>query len=206
MRKRGEGGREGKGRRERASSWGLCERGQAALMLIYMMLGLCLLRPMSRGGLFRCAVESSCGTRGRAPGKFGTPLAACSQHAAWEWRECLDTGWGWGGGDPGTPGAPALCCVPLCFCIPLCISLSDSLSSPVPQSSSFCLSKWRRRKELPVQGSIGRASWGGRGPSMGPHPLLPPYRVPICGSDQAPSQTKAILSQIHKPTSPTLQD
>lgn len=34
-----------------------------------------------------------------------------------------------------------------------------------------------------------------------------PCFLPIFGSDQAaPSQTKAILSQIHKPTSPTLQD
>lgn len=133
-----------------------------------------------------------------------SPLAACSQHAAREWRECLDryrVGVGW-----GRPW-----CTSTLLSLPLLLYLSVYLFLTIfscPSEQQFLSLKMARAQGVACAGSKGRASWGGRRPSMGPRPLLPPYyRLPIFGSDQAaPSQTKAILSQIHKPTSPTLQD
>lgn len=52
-----------------------------------------------------------------------SPLAACSQHAAWEWRECLDTGWGWVG---ETQVHQHSAFSPFAS-VSLCVSLSDYL-------------------------------------------------------------------------------
>lgn len=124
------GGREGEGRRERVSSWGLCERGQAALILpIYMMLGLCLLRSMIGDGLFWCAVGSSCGTRGTSTWKvrettvcsLPLPPAASMQHGNGE------SVWIQGGGGVGETQVHQHSAFSPFASVSLCVSLSDYL-------------------------------------------------------------------------------
>lgn len=144
----------------------------------------------------------------RAPGKFGRRLCVLSpcrlQPACSTGVERVDryrVGVGW--------GRPR--CTSTLLSLPLLLYLSVYLfltTFSCPSEQQFLSLKMARAQGVACAGSTGRASWGGRGPSMGPRPLLPPYyRLPIFGSDQAaPSQTKAILSQIHKPTSATLQD
>lgn len=106
-----------------------------------------------------------------------SPLVACSQHAAREWRECLGryrVGVGW--------GRPR--CTSTLLSLPLLLYLSVYLFLTIfscPSEQQFLSLKMARAQGVACAGSTGRASWGGRGPSMGPRPHAPCF-LPTTGS------------------------